>query len=403
MDIFQSLIGTFKVLGKIAILAGAGVYLRRKDYLDKKGTKMLGKTVMSVLLPALLVTKLADMNRQLMAVSYGIPMCCAIFITVGFVSGMIVAPFLPQMHPGFKRSFVIGCAFGNGTSLPIVMMTAILNSYSILDKFTMSQAIAYAALYMPVQHLAMWTIGYSFLAHKDEEVELPTIVVQEEKQPLLTTPSAPSPGGSKIVFEGLASMSPMGLSPETAKTLAFEPEQTWWEAIKIQIDRILNPPIIGVCFGLAIALVPVLHRPWMAQKGSISWVHNAIGMLGAASIPCNMICLGSNLAQGPGKDMHIRPIVAMCLIRLVWMPLVGMFTVYTLHKFAMLPSNRLILLTCMVAASVPTANNIVTIATALDKGATELSSCLFWQYLTFIPSQLIFLPLMVHLVLVMAP
>ena len=68
-----------------------------------------------------------------------------------------------------------------------------------------------------------------------------------------------------------------------------------------------------------------------------------------------------------------------------------------LHRWGVLPSNRLLLLTCLVEASTPTANNVVTMAIAFKLAAAEISASLFWQCLAFLPAQLFFLPVSVHL------
>ena len=277
--LISSLIGTLKVLGNIAVLVAAGLHARRQELIDSQGTAMLSRLVISVLNPCLLVTTLAALNaRQLWATS-GISLCCAIYITIGCLTGRACSGLL-GLDPEYHRTFVVGCAFGNGMSFPLVMVTALLGAYPALSNYTTAEAVALASLYMPVHNILLWSLGYIWLGG-----------------------AAPQADANPA-------------SPRNDKPL---------DGVVACLRRLNNGSMNGLVVGLTMAATPALQRLW-ADPG-IGWLRSAIEMVGAAAIPCSMICLGSSLlAQlsetGPGKEAAVRPVVAMCCIRLVWMPCV---------------------------------------------------------------------------------
>eukprot|EP00667_Euglena_gracilis_P013585 EG_transcript_14024 len=369
MAFLASLLSALMVLGNVLALAGAGAYLRRRKYIDDRGTAMLGRIVINVLLPCLLMTELASTDLRTMRRALGIPVFSAVIVLVAFTGGLFLSRLL-DLKEGFRQAFVVGCAFGNVTSIPIVILTAVLTSYPSMHAFQAPEAIAYASLYMPPQHLLLFTLGYYYLAAEPDH-GLPE---GEEQKPLLPAPSHPN---------------------------GFRPSPSPSPSVAV-LER-LNAPIIGIAIGISVALVPPLQRLWVQNFGPLGWLRDAVGMLGAAAVPVNMMCLGSNVSQGPSKAAAALPVTALCLYRFILMPLLGVAMVYTLYGIGVLASNRLILLTCLVEASTPTAINVVTIATALDRGAREISACLFWQYICFIGVQTLILPLFMFLVEGLSP
>eukprot|EP00667_Euglena_gracilis_P013176 EG_transcript_13572 len=375
MPLGASLLGTAMVLGNVLVLAGSGAYLRRRGYIDQRGTVMLGRVVMTVLLPCLLMTKLASTDLHTMRRALGVPLFSVLFVGVAFVGGLLLSHLL-ALKEDFRRAFVVGCAFGNATSIPLVILTAVLTSYPSMRAFKAHDAIAYASLYMPTQHILLWSLGYGYLAAGQDDDLLET--GSQERSPLLPAPLQP------------------GFGAATA-TLWMLREK--WEVFRQR----LNAPLVGIGLGLGVALLPPLHRVWVPPFGSLGWLKEAVGMLGAASIPVNMMCLGSNVSQGPNRAAAGLPLALICVFRLVLLPVVGIGLAWGLCRAGLLPRDRLILLTCLVETSTPTANNVVTIATALDRGAAEISACLFWQYVCFVGVQMFVLPLFMHLVECWAP
>eukprot|EP00667_Euglena_gracilis_P010793 EG_transcript_10990 len=162
------------------------------------------------------------------------------------------------------------------------------------------------------------------------------------------------------------------------------------------VRQLLNPPLLGIACGFLLAAVGPLQGAWCEPEGALFWLASPLERLGEAVVPISMMTLGSNLSEGPGEKMDFKPITALFVVRQLLMPLAGVGLSLALRHAGVFPDgDALPPLVLMVLASAPTANNIVTIATACSAGAVEISTCVFWQYVGFLFLQLLYIPLFV--------
>lgn len=224
------------------------------------------------------------------------------------------------------------------------------------------------AMALPVQHIMMWLIAYNYVKG--------TLLPRADALQQLPSPPADELPPAAV-----------GRWAAIVRTL-----QGIWAGAR----ELVNPPLLAIAAGLLIASCPPLKQAWTHPTGGLRWLAASIDRLGSAVVPISMMTLGSNLSEGPGEKMDPTPIAAMFAVRQLLMPVLGVLTAFFLHGLGVFPAkDALPPLVLMVLSSAPTANNMVTMATALGAGAAEISTCVFWQYVGFLVLQLVYIPLFV--------
>ena len=385
---------TIATVAQVAVLAGTGFVVRWLGIIDKDSTKALGKLTVAVFLPCLLLTQLASLSVAGVMRGKGVPLGLFVLIAVGWVFGAVASKFL-KVPSDWNRGFTVGCAFGNGTSLAIILVSAVVTtSQALIGRYTEAEAIGVLALALPVQHILMWLVGYNYVKGamfpQSDTMAQPTEMPDPQKGLL---PSGEQSGE----VPALATQSPLVPKPPAAWAAA---PASWFAAFWKAAKPLLNPPIVAIIIGLTIAFVPPLHKVWVAQKGPLTWLSTSLTRLGQSVVPISMITLGSNIYEGPGKKMDRATIAVMFAIRQLVMPLFGVALAVAFSKIGIFASgDALPPLVLMILGSAPTANNIIAMCTALSVGAVELSTCTFWQYLGFLGLQLMYIPLFLQVAL----
>eukprot|EP00996_Jenningsia_fusiforme_P000360 NODE_1306_length_1595_cov_29.412031_g1171_i0.p1 GENE.NODE_1306_length_1595_cov_29.412031_g1171_i0~~NODE_1306_length_1595_cov_29.412031_g1171_i0.p1 ORF type:complete len:201 (+),score=38.46 NODE_1306_length_1595_cov_29.412031_g1171_i0:70-603(+) len=154
---------TAKSVGEVTLMAGAGAFLCHRGILNESGTRTLSRVNLTVLLPALLYTRLsASISFELLGEAWGLPFCGLIFIALGFMFAWANLQMI-SVPEDVAPSIMVGTAFGNATSLPIVLLTTIVGAYPELVGKSETDPISLLSLYLPVQHLLMWLLGFNML------------------------------------------------------------------------------------------------------------------------------------------------------------------------------------------------------------------------------------------------
>ncbi|KAJ7198656.1 hypothetical protein O6H91_Y500600 [Diphasiastrum complanatum] len=261
-----------------------------------------------------------------------------------------------------RESLVMAaCAFGNSVTLPLVLLSGILPSEEI------SRAAGYLSLYLVGWSPALWTFGYQ-------------IITSDQN------------GHSALVNK-------------------------WtWGNLYAFSKRILNPPLLGVLVGILIGATPLSHLFFPGQDlisaettnstcgwgllysftcGILSPLHEAASLLGSGTLSVQMLVLACSLAASfpsvhtkfasshqssilklesgadqkeqkestsSSKDEPLidqRCFLVTVFVRIIIMPLAGIFITDLMHKSNLLPVDPVCRLTIMVLAAMPSAQNLV--------------------------------------------
>ncbi|KAJ7546286.1 hypothetical protein O6H91_08G033600 [Diphasiastrum complanatum] len=277
------------------------------------------------------------------------------------VSSYTEIPLSRSLMPKRESLVMAACAFGNSVTLPLVLLSGILPSEEI------SRAAGYLSLYLVGWSPALWTFGYQ-------------IITSDQN------------GHSALVNK-------------------------WtWGNLYAFSKRILNPPLLGVLVGILIGATPLSHLFFPGQdlisaettnstcgwgllysftRGILSPLHEAASLLGSGTLSVQMLVLACSLAASfpsvhtkfasshqssilklesgadqkeqkestsSSKDEPLidqRCFLVTVFVRIIIMPLAGIFITDLMHKSNLLPVDPVCRLTIMVLAAMPSAQNLV--------------------------------------------
>eukprot|EP00667_Euglena_gracilis_P006410 EG_transcript_6465 len=391
---------TAGALSQIAVLAGAGFLLRRLDIINEEITRGLSRVTLTVLLPSLLLTRLASLQVADVERASGLLLGVFLLIAGGFAVGEALSRLL-KLPKRYARSFTIGCAFGNSASVPIIMLSSIISSYASLQgSYTESEALGLLAIAMPVQHVLMWLLGYNYVRGKlfpEDSGRSPRTSFLPFQQGLTSPDGATDNGG---IFADSFPREPeptpqWAAAPLFLRYQSSAPQLNWGQA-GAGLRDLINPPLVAIALGLAVVFVPLLHDLWSQPTGALHFLVSPLTTLAGAVVPVGLMTLGSNLSDGPRESADIKPVAAMFAARQFLAPLLGVLLCIAFkHAGLFAQDDALPPLVLMLMASAPTANNVVNVATACGAGPAEVSTSVSWQYVGFLVLQLVYLPIFV--------
>lgn len=145
---------------------------------------------------------------------------------------------------------------------------------------------------------------------------------------------------------------------------------------------IFSPNVLAALLAMVIGCVPLLKGLLVGQEAPLLLIYGTLDTLAGAAIPCMMLLLGATFSKGPtGTCLSSRTITAVCLVRLLVLPAVGVLLMLTLDRAGLLPGDPLFKFAMLLQSTVPSATMLQTMATMVGNGDKEMSVLLFWQYL----------------------
>ncbi len=324
--IIELLLYSSKAVSSIILIGGAGALLVRFHVINKDALRTLGKLVYFLMLPCLLFTNLASsINLQQLGEYWILPVSCAIHVFTGILAGgMVVKLCRPQ--PEMEVGVAAATAFSNTGYLPIPLMIAVTQVFPCFrnDPQAADTAVVYISLFLVGYSPLLWTFGHSMIA------------------------------GRKMR--------------------------------EISFIQFFPPPVIGMLIGVAFGLTPFLKEITCSNSGLLNPFYKAASIIGLGTVPCALLLLGGNLADGPVKGVvSKRSIFSVILVRLIIFPVLAILLVYLLRRFGLIPSSLLLALVLVVEAGSPSATNLIVMASLSNhKLETGLSTLLFWVYLASI-------------------
>jgi predicted permease len=156
-----------------------------------------------------------------------------------------------------------------------------------------------------------------------------------------------------------------------------------WSSSWPVLAELKNPPSLSCFLALLVGTTPALKALFFSSDGLLRVVGSTIDMVGNCTVPLIVILLGATLEAGPGAvPMPFRVIVAVCVCRLLLMPLIGLGVVMGAYSVGLFKCpDPMFLLVMLLQNTMPTALNVHAIATIHRNRENELACLMFWQYL----------------------
>ncbi|MHB9138035.1 MAG: AEC family transporter [Victivallaceae bacterium] len=327
-EILQLLLYSSKAVGSVMLIAGAGAMLVRFNIINREAMRTLGQLVYFLMLPCLLFTTLAStVNLQQLAEFWIFPVSCVIHVFTGILAGALTAKFCRPPEE-MKAGVAAATAFSNTGYLPIPLLIAVTQVFPCFrdDPKAAGMVVAYISVFLMGYSPLLWTFGHAMIA------------------------------GRKIG--------------------------------DISLRQFFPPPVIGMLLGVVFGLTPFLRQASCSSSGLLNPFFNAASVIAQGTVPCALLLLGGNLANGPVKGtVNRRSIFSVIFIRLITFPILAIIFVYVLRHFGLIPSSLLLALVLVVEAGSPPATNLVIMASLSNhKLESGLSTLLFWNYLASIIS-----------------
>ncbi|GAQ87815.1 putative auxin efflux carrier family protein [Klebsormidium nitens] len=406
---FWAVVGTACYpVGKVLLLCLVGAFLanHRMNKFPVEARKHMNHMVFMVFTPALVFINLGPaVTIKTLLQWWFMPFSVLLNSVIGFGLGhLVVAVTKPPPH--LVRTTVACCTIGNMGNLPLVLITAICaNSGSIFGAHCSTQGVAYTSYGMLMAVIVMWSFIYNYLEspgksgeqHQLYEMlnlsphETPRVPTLEDGDPnlgakspatkgLLQSDSSAGGAGAEAEFGGVSQSSHDRSSDRTGGLRESAPAgfsegvdlagesrgwrehwgtcQRWLRQLKW--DKMFTPPVCGVICAIVVGGTDPLQDVFFGANAWLKLLTDVISTLAGAMIPCMMLVLGGNLAEGPtASEMQVPTMVGIGCVRLVFLPLLGIAVVKCADLLALLPpADPLFRFVLLLQFAMPTAINL---------------------------------------------
>ena len=241
----------------IASIIGAGCVER--EFLTPATIKALSKATFSILLPMFLGTSIIQSVTKygLKRSSLAVPLLAIVQSTCLFLASKLILLPLAGIDSDSDdgRATTVCCSFGNSGVVPLIFCESLFRQSANSDY--VAQSTAFVSLFLIGWSPYFWSFGRSVLI--------------------------PDRSGSKT--------------------------KSGTEKLADLAKQALPPPVVGVFVGLFIATTPLcrlfLSPPNSDSKAPLSIIFNSIANFGRAASPLSLLILVSSLAVGAGIGNHI--------------------------------------------------------------------------------------------------
>ncbi|CAE8687947.1 unnamed protein product [Polarella glacialis] len=163
----------------------------------------------------------------------------------------------------------------------------------------------------------------------------------------------------------------------------------WWRVYGIVrkiIRNALVPPVIGAALGMTVALIGPLRLLFVDVSGSedatfLSFAFKGLKIIGGASVPVNMLVLGSNLAKGCNfKAVPLSTNLGIIFTKTIGLPVVMALLIGVISR-SRPATDPAVWLVAIVVSCTPTANNIMVMVELSGQHKESMTTSIFSQYL----------------------
>jgi len=211
-----------------------------------------------------------------------------------------------------------------------------------------------------------------------------------ETSKLLTTiqiiPEVPSSGGDYPSDEqkasGMVVFNSSSESPSCFQASLRKVKHYMSETANLILEELKTPPTIGVIAGFTVGAIPQAKALLVGVSSPLRVIQDSISLLGDGTIPGIILVMGGNLVKGL-RSSKLRPVIIVLVlcVKLVLLPLIGIFVVKGASNLGLLPEDPLYQFVLMIQYTVPPAMNIGTMAQLFNVGEQECSVLFLWTYL----------------------
>ena len=356
-------------VGQLIVMILFGMLAARNGYITKKTMQGISKAVTGIFTPCLLFSNLsAGTNASLVMNAAVLPVvafsCCGTGLLCGYIARKT---FLKKelSRGNHTMLFQSACIVGNSQGLPLVLTSA------LVPPEEWPACVSYISMYIVSVHIVTWFGVYNWLkgAKEDEESSF------DEQDPEVVPLLGGGGDGARDRSDTMAS------SPSTGGTFELYPMSPYVSRVK----ESFNPPLVAVFLGLAFGCTHVIHHNFARPGAPLQWIHTAIARVGQGMVPCTMTIMGSSMwfsfFEEKQNLITTKSVVVIALIRLCILPMIGVAYALALKEWMPAP----LLLTILVEAATPTANNVTVILAKLGIDPVPLGNAYIMQYAIAIP------------------
>ena len=320
---------------RVFLVCAAGTWLARRGILKPEFRRELSRIILLLMLPCLLASKLsANANFQNLLAWGVLPLTALVYVGLGMFLGRATVRVL-RVPGRLNRVVTAASAFGNSGYIPFPLVMAVEATAPMFrdDPGAADRGIAYISVYLVGLSPMLWGIGFPYLSGK-----------------------------------------PLG---------------------HFRVKQVFSPPVCSVLAGIALGVIPPLRALFVASHAPFRVVMDTAELIGMGAIPCALLILGANLADAPteAEGINHRPVAAVCLARLVVLPVCGIFITLGLLHLDLIPRDPMCLLVLMIEASVPPATNLIVMCQVHKRGEAAMSKILVWTYIASVGTLTVFVAL----------
>ncbi|CAK0874900.1 unnamed protein product [Prorocentrum cordatum] len=417
VDVLSLFAASVKAVLKIGVVTGAGVLMARWGIITNEGKKCLGELTMTLLIPCLMFTQVADCDVQhipcaniksVILGSWVLFLWPLVVVSSGYGLGYLVSKML-RVPQTFARAAAGSVAFGNSTGMPLVLLQALTPSL-IANGILEESPLLYLPVYLVLSPVLQWTIGPAiFQAPKledgaaplardgDGESETASDESDDEGESAERDPVQGDQADTGSSVQSVPQFAPQaeiddGVTLESIKSGRLMPRKrdgVWTNVSKV-LSLFVSPPVLATILGIFFAVV----RPMepldaflfpSAEPGSkrvFDWVYQGLRSISNAAVPVQYLLLGANLSKG--ADFGALPLptsVALATTKMILQPAVVMCLVWLVSRVVGDNGSAGKWLVAIMVSLTPTANNIMVQAEAGGQDKAALNTLIFTQYM----------------------
>jgi predicted permease len=322
------LTASFLAVARVCLVCAGGVWLGRIGVMNRDFRKSLGRVILLLLLPCMLISKLS-INASLDSLCKwaAIPVVALLYAALGMGIGQALVRLL-KPSKDLRRAVVAATAFGNSGYIPFTLVAAVAAAAPQFqsDPQAADRGIAFVSVYLMAFSPCLWGIAFPYLGGEHGE--------------------------------------------------------------RLRWRQLLSPPVLSVLAGITLGLVPPFRALLIEEGAPLRVFLDAANVLGAAAIPCGLLILGANLGDRRQTNTEIRrrDIATVCVGRYVLLPALGIPLVLGLFHLGVIPNDPMCLLVLLIEAGVPPATNLAVMCQIHNRNETAMSKLLVWSYIVEIPT-----------------
>jgi len=376
ISIMDTFLASLRSVGTACTLAGAGMYLHRRNFIVGDGKRTLALISQQLTIPAYLFSNIiyCDQNwshdacpnimdnvSDVWVLTIWPIYVCLCGLLVGWVVNMLCDT--PKWQ---RKSVLAACGFANATGLPITILAVIHGALPDSSTLGTVDPNLFLSVYLLLYPVLQWSLGGWMLSEEKDEEKVITDVNSEkldelaqlfEQKPLMQGPS-PKSYTNPSIDEG---------SEYVGNRIRVI------DTFFLVMTRVFQPPAVGAILGLLIAstslrglFIDLLNR---GDGAPLEWFYDGIYRVGQSAVPVNMILLGCNLSAAQMKKkeknnklLSMKTMIAVVIGKMIVMPIIGFASILILKGYFWdipLDISASFYLVAMVVFLTPTANNVM--------------------------------------------